>query len=150
MTKCPFAEKKILDWVLKVFSILAIESSSLGEFIFFNPLTGEPNLTKLEEINLWTRRLFVSNFVSYMDLQCLISFNHWSDNPLSLFWALKMTPGMSYMARSFWFFLFVCFLNKPCSMWFPSSPTKDQTQAPYNGSVEYQPLDHWEVLQGLF
>lgn len=132
------------------FFLLSNRVIFIGRIYFFKSIDWRRNLTRLEEINLWTRRLFVSNFVSYMDLQWLILFNHWADTPLSLFWPWEMTPGMSYMARSFWFFLFVCFLNKSCSMWFPSSSTKDQTQAPYNGRIEYQPLAHWEVLQGLF
>ena len=45
----------------------------------------------------------------------------------------------SFPLEQFWgFFCFLFF----CSLWDPSSPTRDQTRAPFSGSAESQPLDH--------
>ena len=45
------------------------------------------------------------------------------------------------------FYVF-CFF--PCGLWDPSSPTRDQIQAPCSGSTESQPLDHQGIPEEFF
>ena len=55
--------------------------------------------------------------------------------------ALNLAEQEDRRCQDPFFFFFKC-LASPCGTWDLSSPNRDQTCAPYIGSVESQPLDH--------